>query len=76
MWAVLDYTNTKLVERELLLVKTSILGPEMLHKQLPDTYPEEKEEHTEIDEAHDEEVNFHDQSIRQVQVCAYTDFGS
>ncbi|KAI8138212.1 small subunit of acetolactate synthase-domain-containing protein [Fennellomyces sp. T-0311] len=28
MWAVLDYTNTKLVERELLLVRVSILGPE------------------------------------------------
>ncbi|KAI8579178.1 hypothetical protein K450DRAFT_243134 [Umbelopsis ramanniana AG] len=43
VWAVLDYTNTKLVERELLLVKTSILGPEMLHKQLPDTYQEDHE---------------------------------
>ncbi|ORY93411.1 small subunit of acetolactate synthase-domain-containing protein [Syncephalastrum racemosum] len=28
MWAVLDYSNTKLVERELLLVRVSILGPE------------------------------------------------
>ena len=28
MWAVLDYTNTKLVERELLLLRVSILGPE------------------------------------------------
>lgn len=35
MWAVLDYTNTKLVERELLLIKVSILGPEHLHEQLP-----------------------------------------
>ncbi|RUS13779.1 small subunit of acetolactate synthase-domain-containing protein [Endogone sp. FLAS-F59071] len=34
VWAVLDYTNTKLVEREVLLVKVSILGPEHLHEQL------------------------------------------
>ncbi|KAG2180983.1 hypothetical protein INT43_008565 [Umbelopsis isabellina] len=40
VYAVLDYTNTKLVERELLLVKCSILGPEMLHKQLPDSFYE------------------------------------
>lgn len=31
----MDYTNTKLVERELLLIKVSILGPEHLHEQLP-----------------------------------------
>lgn len=35
MWAVLDYTKTKLIERELLLIKVSILGPEHLHEQLP-----------------------------------------
>ncbi|RIA93526.1 small subunit of acetolactate synthase-domain-containing protein [Glomus cerebriforme] len=34
VWAVLDYTNTMIVERELLLVKVSILGPEHLHEQL------------------------------------------
>lgn len=32
---MLDYTKTKLVERELLLIKVSILGPEHLHEQLP-----------------------------------------
>ncbi|KAL1935340.1 hypothetical protein VTP01DRAFT_4480 [Rhizomucor pusillus] len=35
VWAVLDYTKTKLIERELLLIKVSILGPEHLHEQLP-----------------------------------------
>lgn len=35
VWAVLDYTHTKLIERELLLIKVSILGPEHLHEQLP-----------------------------------------
>ncbi|SJX65077.1 related to ILV6-acetolactate synthase, regulatory subunit [Sporisorium reilianum f. sp. reilianum] len=28
VWAVLDYTNTKVIEREFMLVKVSILGPE------------------------------------------------
>lgn len=28
VWAVVDYTNTKVVERELMLVKISTLGPE------------------------------------------------
>ncbi|KAI7897908.1 uncharacterized protein BX663DRAFT_526884 [Cokeromyces recurvatus] len=37
VWAVLDYTKTQLVERELLLIKVSILGPEHLHEQLPTT---------------------------------------
>lgn len=31
----MDYSKTKLVERELLLIKVSILGPEHLHEQLP-----------------------------------------
>ncbi|KAI7877608.1 acetolactate synthase [Lichtheimia hyalospora FSU 10163] len=35
VWAVLDYTRTKVIERELLLIKVSILGPEHLHEQLP-----------------------------------------
>src|SRR5437868_5904170 len=34
VWAVLDYSRTKIVERELLLIKVSILGPEHLHEQL------------------------------------------
>ena len=34
MWAVLDYTGTPMITRELLLVKLSILGPEYLEDQL------------------------------------------
>ena len=34
MWAVLDYTNTHCIERELLLAKVSTLGPEYLEEQL------------------------------------------
>ena len=34
VWAVLDYTNTQTIERELLLSKISILGPEFAQEQL------------------------------------------
>ncbi|KAG8694367.1 hypothetical protein FRC08_008535 [Ceratobasidium sp. 394] len=34
VWAVLDYTNTRTINRELALVKVSILGPEYLEDQL------------------------------------------
>ncbi|KAG6886257.1 hypothetical protein C0993_006667 [Termitomyces sp. T159_Od127] len=34
VWAVLDYTETRTIARELLLVKLSILGPEYLEDQL------------------------------------------
>lgn len=34
VWAVLDYTKTSCVERELLLTKVSILGPEFAQEQI------------------------------------------
>lgn len=34
VWVVLDYTHSKIVERELLLAKVSILGPEHFHELL------------------------------------------
>ncbi|KAG8855465.1 hypothetical protein FRB91_002112 [Serendipita sp. 411] len=34
VWAVLDYTETRTINRELLLVKVSTLGPEYLEEQL------------------------------------------
>lgn len=34
VWAVLDYTNSALVQRELLLAKVSILGPEFFEELL------------------------------------------
>ncbi|BFZ61834.1 acetolactate synthase, regulatory subunit [Saitoella coloradoensis] len=34
VWAVLDYTRAAIVERELLLAKVSILGPEHFHELL------------------------------------------
>ncbi|CAO3697631.1 unnamed protein product [Rhizopus stolonifer] len=52
VWAVLDYTKTKLVERELLLLKVSILGPEYLHEQLPTTKSNEGMSHYEENKSH------------------------
>ncbi|KAJ1918710.1 acetolactate synthase, regulatory subunit [Mycoemilia scoparia] len=34
VWAVLDYSHTKIIERESLLVKASVLGPERAFKHL------------------------------------------
>ncbi len=34
VWAVLDYTETKVISRELLLAKVSILGSEYVEEQL------------------------------------------
>ncbi|KAI7901332.1 small subunit of acetolactate synthase-domain-containing protein [Cokeromyces recurvatus] len=34
VWAALDYTNMNIIERELLLIKLSTLGPENVHRQL------------------------------------------
>ena len=34
VWAVLDYTHTSVIERELMLVKVSILGPEYYEQSL------------------------------------------
>ncbi len=39
MWAVLDYTQTPTIERELLLAKLSILGPEYAQGQLSGSGP-------------------------------------
>jgi acetolactate synthase-1/3 small subunit len=40
VWAVLDYTRTKTIERELLLAKISILGPEYFSEQLANKGPD------------------------------------
>ncbi|KAF9972373.1 hypothetical protein BGZ65_009863, partial [Modicella reniformis] len=40
VWAVLDYTGFKLIERELLLVKVSILGPEHVRAQMNSRSPD------------------------------------
>lgn len=40
VWAVLDYTRTKTIQRELLLAKISILGPEYFENQLANKGPD------------------------------------
>ncbi len=40
VWAVLDYTRTKTIERELLLAKISILGPDYFEHQLANKGPD------------------------------------
>ncbi|KAG9065286.1 hypothetical protein KI688_002610 [Linnemannia hyalina] len=39
VWAVLDYTGFKVIERELLLIKVSILGPEHVRAQMNSRSP-------------------------------------
>ena len=45
VWAVLDYTHTKTIERELLLCKVSILGPEYFEDQLATKIEEARSHH-------------------------------
>jgi acetolactate synthase-1/3 small subunit len=54
VWAVLDYTQSPLVQRELLLAKISILGPEyfeelLSHHREMAQMPEAEEEYTEAE---------------------------
>lgn len=55
---MLDYTRTKVIERELLLIKVSILGPEHLHEQLPTAkFDEDAEfEDENLNRTYDDEV--------------------
>lgn len=46
VWAVLDYTNTHCIERELLLAKVSVLGPEYLEQQFTGGPTHEPQRHT------------------------------
>ncbi|KAF9386435.1 hypothetical protein CPB97_003700 [Podila verticillata] len=39
VWAVLDYTGFKVIQRELLLIKVSILGPEHVRAQIKSRTP-------------------------------------
>ncbi|KAL1881105.1 hypothetical protein VTK73DRAFT_4782 [Phialemonium thermophilum] len=61
VWAVLDYTNAPLVQRELLLAKINILGPEYFeellahHREMtaadPDAESESESNHASLEEA-------------------------
>ncbi|WVR06493.1 acetolactate synthase, small subunit [Kwoniella sp. DSM 27419] len=52
VWAVLDYTKTSVVERELLLAKVSILGPEFAEAQLSSPVPDASFEHAIENQSH------------------------
>jgi acetolactate synthase-1/3 small subunit len=43
VWAVIDYTDFKLIQRELLLIKVSILGPEHARAQMKAAFSDEHE---------------------------------
>lgn len=53
VWAVLDYTQSPLVQRELLLAKVSILGPEYFEELL--AHHREMAQAPESDEAYDQD---------------------
>ncbi|KAJ3724945.1 small subunit of acetolactate synthase-domain-containing protein [Lentinula guzmanii] len=84
VWAVLDYTDTRTITRELLLVKISILGPEYLEDQLlggpthsPSTHsdkytPEEKLEREKV-LAHNFELGAHPEAVEaELRECIST----
>ncbi|KAF3924251.1 hypothetical protein ABW21_db0204448 [Orbilia brochopaga] len=58
VWAVLDYTTAPLVQRELLLAKVSILGPEYVeelrahHRELTSDQPAEATRHNSAEDFH------------------------
>jgi acetolactate synthase I/III small subunit len=53
VWVVLDYSYSKIVERELLLAKVSILGPEHFHELIAH-HREETMAEDHIEEKHEE----------------------
>ncbi|KAB8621898.1 hypothetical protein FH972_026009 [Carpinus fangiana] len=63
VWAVLDYTSAPLVQRELLLAKVSIMGPEYFEEVLAH-HREMTEDTTEMDGSEDAVADSHD-TLRQ-----------
>lgn len=67
VWAVLDYTNTRCIERELLLAKVSILGPEYVEEQHVGGPTHEPRRHREGDSNSTE----HSKLEREVQLAQH-----
>lgn len=73
VWAVLDYTDSALVQRELLLAKVSILGPEFFeellqhHREIitPESQGKEKTTHTA------QEVEYHPRNLPPSQALRH-----
>lgn len=65
VWAVLDYSHTQIVERELLLAKVSLLGPEHFHELLAH-HKSETTEDVEVSSIEDgeEEEPFHPVNLK------------
>lgn len=67
VWAVLDYTSAPLVQRELLLAKVSILGPEYFeellahHRELTEVAAEDSSSH--IQSAGQHRQNYHPRGL-------------
>lgn len=71
VWAVLDYTDSALVQRELLLAKVSILGPEFFeellqhHREIITPESQVKAQHS----SHD--VEYHPRNLRPSQALRH-----
>ncbi|KAI0044339.1 acetolactate synthase [Auriscalpium vulgare] len=66
VWAVLDYTETRTITRELLLVKVSILGPEYLDDQLLGGPTHAPPHHTPAPEEHE-----HSKLEREIELARH-----
>ncbi|EGD93864.1 mitochondrial acetolactate synthase small subunit [Trichophyton tonsurans CBS 112818] len=70
VWAVLDYTDSALVQRELLLAKVSILGPEVFEELLQHhqemSTPESDTNNPSSDEAQHREMHKVDGSLSEI----------
>ncbi len=85
VWAVLDYTAAPLVQRELLLAKISLLGPEYFeellahHREMTaaesikvkDSHPELPKEHQLEDEQEDRKVDYHPSRLATSQALRH-----
>ena len=70
VWAVLDYTETRTISRELLLVKVSLLGPEYIDDQLQggSSHDPRPVQHTPIeDEGHHHDSKLLDREVLLAQ---------
>lgn len=74
VWAVLDYTHTRTIERELLLCKVSILGPEYFEDQLATKIEEARagagHHHEQTEEHHLEAGTPAEEAARQTMMAA------
>ena len=72
VWAVLDYTDSALVQRELLLAKVSILGPEFFEELLQHhreiITPESQEKHN-VHDVH--EIEYHPRNLPPSQALRH-----